>query len=293
MKKNKTTIILVLFFFVGLSILLYPIISNFYNSKYQSSAIVDYKKITKDFNKEEYEKLLLKAENYNEKLKKLENPFYTYNTIKGYNKILNIDDNGMMGYLTIEKIKVKLPIYHDTNEKVLSKGVGHLKGSSLPVGGIGTHSILSAHRGLPSSKLFTNLDKLEIGDTFTINILNRKLTYEIDQILIVKPKDIKELKIKDNSDYITLITCTPYGINTHRLLVRGKRVENKEKVYISTEAFKISNNIVTILISAFIIIIMLLFIILKPGNKNINTDKYLYPSKYKLKDGGNKNDEKN
>lgn len=293
MKKNKTTIFLVLFFFVGLSILLYPIVSNYYNKKYQSAAIVDYENMAKTYNKEDYTNLLKKAEEYNNKLRKLKNPFYTYDTIENYEKILNIDENGMMGYLTIEKIKVKLPIYHGTDKKVLSKGVGHLKGSSLPVGGSGTHSVLSAHRGLPSSTLFTNLDKLEIGDTFIVKILNKELTYEIDQILIVKPKEIKEIKIKDNGDYITLVTCTPYGINTHRLLVRGKRIENSDKkVYISTEAFKVNNNIVTAFLASFIIFILLMIIILKPSNKKVNMDKYLYPSQYKLREEGNKSDKK-
>jgi len=168
MKNNKITIIMILLFFIGLSLLLYPSLSNFYNQKVGSKAIVDYESILENKNDEEYNEMFADAENYNEKLLKLSNPFVTHKTIKGYNKLLNLNDNGMMGYISIKKIKVELPIYHGTSESVLGKAVGHLEGSSLPIGGLNTHSVLSAHRGLPSSLLFTNLDKLEIGDVFTI-----------------------------------------------------------------------------------------------------------------------------
>ena len=204
----------------------------------------------------------------------------SHKTIIGYENLLNINNDGMIGYITIDKIKVELPIYHGTSEEVLSKSVGHLEGSSLPVGGIGTHSVLSAHRGLPSSKLFTDLDKLEIGDIFTINILNQMLTYEIDKITIVKPNEIEGLKIEEGKDYITLLTCTPYGINTHRLLVRGTRIENaKEKIYITTEAFKINNLIVTPIVALPIIFILLLIIIFKPIENNYNLKEYLNKNK--------------
>ena len=171
MKKHKTTIIMVLFFFIGLLVLLYPSISSFYNEKVQSKAITDYEAILSNYNEEDYAKFFNEAIDYNNKLKDLENPLSTYDTIKGYQDILNLNNDGMIGYLSIDKIKVELPIYHGTEANVLSKAVGHLEGTSLPIGGIGTHSVLSAHRGLPSSTLFTNLDKLEIGDTFKITIL--------------------------------------------------------------------------------------------------------------------------
>ena len=291
MKKNSSTIILVLFFFIGLCILLYPAVSNFYNKKYQSTAIVDYDNITKSYNSDEYKKIFADADWYNDEIRKLNNPFYTHQTINKYHDILNIDGNGMIGYITISKIKVKLPIYHGTDEKVLSKGVGHLEGTSLPVGGSATHSVLSAHRGLPSSTLFTNLNKMEIGDTFLISVLDKELLYEVDQILIVEPEDVEELLINDNADYVTLITCTPYGINTHRMLVRGKRIDNNIiKTYVSTEAFKISNNVVTIAITSIISFILLLILIIKPTNKKVYKDKYLYPSKYKENQEGIKND---
>lgn len=282
MKKNKTTWVMVLFFFIGLSILLYPTISSFYNSKVQSKAIVDYESILKNYDEDKYEELFNKAREYNNKLKKLKYPFTTHNTIKGYNNILNIDGTGMMGYITIDKIKVELPIYHGTSDAVLSRAVGHIEGSTLPIGGVGTHSVLSAHRGLPSSTLFTDLDRLEKGDTFVITILDRELTYEVDNIVIVDPDEIENLKVEDDKDYVTLVTCTPYGINTHRLLVRGSRIANaKKKTYITTEAYKISNLIVTPLVALPIILLLLLIILFKPIEKNKPIEEYIKPKKTK------------
>lgn len=274
MKKNRT-IIMVLFFFVGLLVLLYPSISDFYNQKKQSKVIVDYEALLEKYSQEDYTQLFEDADKYNQQLSSYKFPYISYKKIKNYNNILNINNDGMIGYISIDKIKVELPIYHGTDESVLSIAVGHLEGSSFPIGGIGTHSVLSAHRGLPSSKLFTDLDKLEIGDTFTITILDRMITYEVDQIEIVKPNEINELKIDPEKDYLTLMTCTPYGINTHRLLVRGIRIENqKSKTYITTEAFKVSNLIVTPLVALPIILILLVMIILKPIEKN-SMDEYL------------------
>ena len=285
MKKRKTTIIMVLFFFIGLLVLLYPSISNFYNEKHQSKAIVAYEDLLLNYHEEDYKKIINEANIYNNKLKQLKEPLTTKNTIKNYNETLNINGDGMMGYLTINKIKVELPIYHGTSEKVLSHAVGHVEGTSLAVGGIGTHSVLSAHRGLPSSKLFTDLDKLEVGDTFTITVLNQIFTYEVDKIVTVKPNDINNLKIEENKDYVTLLTCTPYGINTHRLLVRGKRIDNIEekKTYVVTECFKISTLIVTPLVALPIIFTLLLAIIFQPRKKENKNwmDQYLYPTKNK------------
>ena len=285
MKKRKTTIIMVLFFFIGLLVLLYPSLSNFYNEKHQSKAIVAYEDLLLNYHEEDYKKIINEANIYNNKLKQLKEPLTTKNTIKNYNETLNINGDGMMGYLTINKIKVELPIYHGTSEKVLSHAVGHVEGTSLPVGGIGTHSVLSAHRGLPSSKLFTDLDKLEVGDTFTITVLNQIFTYEVDKIVIVKPNDTSNLKIEENEDYVTLLTCTPYGINTHRLLVRGRRIDNIEekKTYVVTECFKISTLIVTPLVAIPLIFTLLLAIIFQPIKKENKNwmDKYLYPTKNK------------
>lgn len=281
MKKHKITFILILFFFIGLLILTYPMISDYFNQKTQSRVITDYESLLNNIEIKDYSLEFDKATDYNNRLKDLANPLLTYDTLSDYNDILNINSNGMMGYITIDKIKAELPIYHGTSKDVLSTAVGHIEGTSIPVGGSYTHSVLSAHRGLPSSKLFTDLDKLEIGDIFTITVLDKVLTYEVDKISIVKPNEIDELKIDEN-DYVTLSTCTPYGINTHRLLVRGKRIENIEakKKHITTEAFKIDNLIVTPLVAIPIILILLLIIVFKPVEKTkINIDKYIYPSK--------------
>ena len=279
--KKHSTIIMVLFFFMGLLVLLYPSISEFHNQKVQSKEIADYEYILEEIEEKNYDNIFQEVDEYNEKLRNLVDQFIDYRDLENYNEVLNINNRGMMGYISIEKIKVELPIFHGTSEKTLSNAAGHLEGTSFPVGGKGTHSAISAHRGLASATLFTNLDKLEIGDTFTITVLDRLLTYEIDQILIVDPKDTSALEINDNEDYVTLITCTPYGINSHRLLIRGKRIENiKEKMYITTEAFKISPFVVTPLVALPIILIILIIIILKPIEYNFNKikQKYVYPS---------------
>lgn len=299
MKKDKTTILMILFFFMGLSILLYPTVSNFYNSRVQSKAIVDYEAILKDYDEDKYEEIFLEAESYNYQLNKLEEPLKTHNVLKKYKEVLDINGTGMMGYISIERIDVNLPIYHGTSNKVLSKGVGHIEGTSLPIGGIGTHSVLSAHRGLPSSKLFTDLDEVEVGDIFTITVLNKQLTYEIDKIVIVDPDEVENLEIEEDKDYVTLVTCTPYGINTHRLLVRGRRIEDTgKKLYVTTEAYKISNLIVAPMVAIPIILLLLLIIIFKPiKGKKKNMDEYLYPTKNKkqgdLFGGKNNDNEKN
>ena len=187
----------------------------------------------------------------------------------------------MMGYLSIDKIRVEIPIYHGTSNDTLNSFVGHVEGTSLPIGGISTHSVLSAHRGLPSAKLFSDLDKLEVEDTFKIIVLDEALTYKVDKISIVKPNNSKELMNVKDKDYVTLITCTPYGINTHRLLVRGVRVDNNiNKVYISTEGFKINKLIVIPILTLPIIILLILIIVIKPVKKSNNMifKKYLYPN---------------
>jgi sortase A len=176
----------------------------------------------------------------------------------------------MMGYITIEKIKVQLPIYHGTSDKVLNSAVGHLEGSSLPIGGESTHSVLSAHRGLPSAKLFTNLDKMDVGDIFTIKILDRTITYQVDQVLIVLPNQVNELAVVNGEDYCTLVTCTPYGINTHRMLVRGTRIENIEeakKVNVITEAYQIDPLIVTPAVAVPILLALLIFLMFKSSKE--------------------------
>lgn len=281
MKKRKTTRIMVLFFFIGLLILFYPTLSNYYNEKNQSKSIYTYESIIDKYDEEKYQILKEAAMSYNKKLSSLKEPLLTYKSLKNYKKTLNVNNEGMMGYLTIDKIKVELPIYHGTSSSVLNSAVGHLEGTSLPVGGKGTHSVLSAHRGLPSAKLFSELDRLEIGDTFKITILNEVHIYEVDKIEIVKPSNSSSLKIDKNNDYVTLLTCTPYGINTHRLLVRGKRVlKETKKVYITTEGFKINKLLVIPIIAVPIILLLLLLTLIKPV-KRVNINKYnefLYPN---------------
>lgn len=208
----------------------------------------------------------------------LKNPsaFYNPDEIKGYEKILDISGTGIMGYITIKKLGVELPIYHGTDEGILQIAAGHLKGTSFPVGGDSTHSVISAHRGLPSTKLFTDLDKMEVGDTFTITILNREITYEVDDISIVLPDETDSLQIEDKKDYCTLMTCTPYGINTHRLLVRGHCIGTGEPqhIHVTAEAFQIDPTI-TASVMGIILLIMLLIRVLIRTRKKGQEGKHL------------------
>lgn len=246
MKKHLSTILIALLLIVGSALLIYPSLSNYINSKHASGLITDYNKVVLNTGAEEKERMLKEAEDYNSSL-----PPGAFANDEGddeYNRILDITGTGIMGYISIDKIGVELPIYHGVAKEVLQIGAGHLKGSSLPVGGEGTHCILSGHRGLPSAKLFTDLDELEEGDTFTIKVLDRELTYRIDQIKIVLPSETEDLMPVAGKDYCTLLTCTPYGINTHRLLVRGTRVldedEESPRTYVANEAFKVDTLIV-------------------------------------------------
>lgn len=258
-------IILVIIFFLGLSILLYPSISQYFNSLTQSRAITDYEKMNKRLDDDDYNNIFKESDEYNQELFNLKFPLTKYKSIKNYQKLLNINNDGMMGYISIDKLGIKLPIYHGTSASILNVAVGHLEGSSLPVGGPSTHSVLSAHRGHPSAKLFTNLNKLEIGDIFIINVLNRELVYQVNKILIVEPNDVKALEIIEGLDLVTLITCTPYGINTHRLLVQGERIDSisDADVIITSDACKIDNIFVSIAISIIIFIILIIYMLLK------------------------------
>lgn len=280
MKKNKTTFILILFFFIGLAILFYPTLSDYTNKKLQSRAITSYEDLLKDIEEVDYEKYFNEGIHYNEQLKGLDYPLVDYKKVKGYEKIFNVDGDGMMGYITIPKIGVELPIYHGTSSHVLNTAVGHLEGSSFPTGTIGTHAVFSAHTGLPSAKLFTSLDKLEIGDNFTIKVYDKSLSYEVDQILIVKPNETDALKIEQDKDYVTLMTCTPYGLNTHRLLVRGHRVKNVRPVtYISTEAFKVDKLLVCIGITLPLLVLWMIAVAFTPANKHIDYESiFVYPN---------------
>lgn len=225
--KKASNIVLVLILLAGLSLLLYPSFADWWNSFQQNQAIADYTTALEQLPEEDYTKMFEDAAVYNEELRKLKYPLMYYEDVPGYSDLLNITGNGIMGYIKIPKINVELPIYHGTSEGVLQVAVGHLEGSSLPIGGENTHAVFSAHRGLPSAKLFTDLDELVEGDTFYVTVADRTLTYQVDQILIVLPSDVEPLYVQEGMDLCTLITCTPYGINSHRLLVRGHRVDSE------------------------------------------------------------------
>lgn len=230
MKDRLNNFILIIFFLVGLSLLLYPSFSDYWNSFTQSKAIAAYSEKLASLNDEMYDIMLEDARAYNKRIHERENVFMMDDVeTEEYNSLLDVTGNGVMGYIEIPIIGVSLPIYHGTTESVLQVAIGHLEWTSLPVGGKNTHSVVSGHRGLPSAKLFTDLDKLTPGDIFTMRILDELLTYEVDQILIVEPHEVDALLIEEGKDYCTLVTCTPYRINSHRMLVRGHRIENTEQ----------------------------------------------------------------
>lgn len=267
MRKNLSTIILILIFLVGLSVMLYPSVSDAVNRKHQSRAVAGYAEEVEQLSDADYQAYFDAADAYNRQLNTTPNAFYKPDLVSGYAQTLDISGTGIMGYITIPKISVELPIYHGTDEGVLQVAAGHLEGSSLPVGGAGTHAVISAHRGLPSAKLFTNLDELEVGDRFTITVLNRVLTYEVDQISIVLPTEIDQLLPTEGMDYVTLMTCTPYGINTHRLLVRGKRVETTESqkhIRVAADAFRIEPIIVAPILAIPMLLAALVGVLVAP-----------------------------
>ena len=241
-KKKKSsggsTWILLLIMFLGAAIMAYPTVSDWWNSFHSTRAIASYSKQVEETDTEELDAMLEAARVYNRELKYKENPFaMTDEETEEYNSLLNLSGTGLMGYIQIPSIKVNIPVYHTTEESVLQMAVGHVEWTALPVGGESTQTVLSGHRGLPSAKLFTDLDKVKEGDRFTITVLNQTITYEVDQIRIVEPGDISELAAVPGKDYCTLVTCTPYGINTHRLLIRGTRVANEAgELVVSAEA---------------------------------------------------------
>ena len=273
-KRDYSNILLVLIFFIGLCVLLYPTVSDYWNSKVQSRVIVDYEAMLQNMTKEDYTEVFAAADDYNRQIRQIAYPLMYHDQVPGYEEALNITGNGTMGYVTIEKIKVELPIYHGTSEAVLNVAAGHVQGTSLPVGGESTHAVLSAHRGLPSAKLFTDLDKLEVGDVFTITVLDRLLTYQIDQILIVKPNEVDALYVTEGEDYCTLVTCTPYGINTHRMLVRGTRVDTPEEknIYITTDAYRIDSLILTPIVAAPMLLVLLIILLVRHPSKKKEGD---------------------
>ncbi len=261
MKKDRSTIVLIVVFFVGLSVLLYPTVSDLVNQRNQTRAVAGYREMTESMTETDYDAYFAAAEAYNRRLAEAESPLEdSSEQTEDYEQTLDISGTGIMGYVTIDKIGVQLPIYHGVSDQVLAIAAGHLPGSSLPVGGESTHAVISAHRGLPSAKLFTNLDQLQEGDTFTVTVLNRVLTYEVDKISIVLPENTENLAITKGQDYCTLLTCTPYGINTHRLLVRGHRIETQDTPHINVtaEAYQIEPIVIVPFIAAPLLFLLLL-----------------------------------
>ena len=272
MKKHLSTILLVLILLAGLSLLLYPTVADWWNDRHQTKTIANYDQIMANMSDEDYSHLFEAAMEYNRALSKLDYPLMDHKDIPGYEELLNVSGNGVMGYVSIEKIDVRLPICHGTDEAVLQIAVGHVEGSSLPTGGAGTHCVLSGHRGLPSARLFTDLDKLEVGDVFTLTVIDLTMTYQVDQILVVEPDDVEPLYTVAGEDYCTLVTCTPYGINSHRLLVRGTRIENEKEladIRVTADAALIEPVLVVPFVAAPILLVLFLYLVL-PRKKQEN-----------------------
>ena len=268
MKSRISTIVLVILFLAGVSLLLYPGVSDYWNSCHATQAVSDYSQDVQNLDRSEYEKVWDDAVAYNQSLLTRSTDYeLTDRQKQQYDSLLDIEGTGIMGYIEIPNIKLSLPIYHGTEDSVLQVGAGHIEWSSLPTGGKSTHCVLSGHRGLPSAKLFTNLDQLVEGDTFVIRVLDEVLTYEVDQILIVEPTDVSALTIEDGKDLCTLVTCTPYGVNSHRLLVRGHRVANQsEAIRVTSDAVKIEPLIVAPLL-ALPVLLVLLIVLLVPHSR--------------------------
>ena len=266
MRKHLSTSVLLFILLIGLSLLLYPSVSNYWNSLHQTRAIATYAEEVANLNQDQYDEIWAAAESYNASLTDRVNAYQLSDAQKEeYQQLLNVSGLGVMGYIEIPSIDCSLPIYHGTEESVLQIAVGHLEWSSLPVGGESTHCVLSGHRGLPSARLFTNLDKLREGDTFLLRVLDETLTYEVDQILIVEPQDTAALEIVEGQDYCTLVTCTPYGINTHRLLVRGHRIDNIEEakiVRVTADAIQIEPLLVAPIVAIPILLLLLILLLL-------------------------------
>lgn len=271
MKKHLSTIILTVILMAGLSLLLYPTVSDYWNSFHQSKAIASYDETVATLDKESYEKFWDAAVAYNDALWQRSNRYYmNEGEREEYQSLLNVSGNGIMGYIQIPSINVSLPIYHGTEESVLQVAVGHIDSSSLPVGGEGTHCVMSGHRGLPSARLFTDLDQLSEGDVFMLKVLNETLTYQVDQIRIVLPEEVEELEMVRGKDYCTLVTCTPYGINTHRMLVRGIRIDNlKETVVIrvTPDATLLDPKLVAPALAIPMLLVLLLWLLIKYRKK--------------------------
>ncbi len=262
LKKNRINLILIGIVLLGMGLIAYPGFADWWNSFHQSRAVASYAESVANLDANKYSEMLADAEAYNAELAKIGAQWImTDEQMAEYNRQLAVTDSGIMGYIDIPKIRVTLPIYHGTDETILQIAIGHIAGTSLPVGGASTHCVVSGHRGLPSARLFTDIDKLVEGDTFTMTVLNRTVTYEVDQIRIVEPTDLSNLQIEEGKDYCTLVTCTPYGINTHRLLVRGHRVANANgEANVIADALQIEPVYVAPVVAAPMLIILLILL---------------------------------
>lgn len=262
-KENYLTISLVGILLIGLSLLLYPTVSDYWNSFHQSEAVAGYVQDVEDMSEQKKAEMLSAAQAYNQTLQTGVIPDLNLSSAetKTYDQTLDVTGTGIMAYVEIPKLNTTLPIYHGTDDSVLQVAIGHIPGTSLPVGGKGTHAVISGHRGLASAKLFTDIDRLVEGDTFMIQVLDETLTYEVDQILTVTPDDVSALAIDPEQDYVTLVTCTPYGVNTHRLLVRGHRIANQESAArVTSEASQVKPLMVAPFLGIFILIVLLLVV---------------------------------
>lgn len=272
MRKHLSTIILIVVFLVGLSLLLYPTFADWWNSMHQSQAIATYSKSVAAIDNSKYEAMLTEAQRYNWELSK--RPFsleLTEEEKDHYNSVLDITDTGIMSYIDIPSIRVELPIYHGTDEGVLQVAIGHIEGTSLPVGGPSTHCVISGHRGLPSARLFTDIDRLVVGDEFMLRTLDETLTYEVDQIQIVLPYELSNIQISPGMDYCTLVTCTPYGINSHRLLVRGHRVDtviSPTNIRVTADAVQVRPYMVAPFVAAPMLLILLILLFSAPTSED-------------------------
>ncbi len=269
LSNRAITIILVAALLAGLFVLLYPSVANRWNSRTMTRAVSSYTESVETMSEEEREAYFAAAADYNERLYEVGSAaaLARPEAVSGYEDILDISGDGIMGYVTIDRLGIELPIYHGTEANVLTLGAGHLEGSSFPIGGENTHSVISAHRGLPSALLFTNLDKMEEGDLFSVTILDETFTYEVDRISIILPNEYAYLYIEPGEDYCTLMTCTPYGINTHRLLVRGVRTDNVLHINVDAEAYKINSLLAAPFIAIPLLVILLIWLLVRTGKK--------------------------
>lgn len=266
MKQKRSYIILILVFLLGLGLMLYPSVSDWWNSFHQSRMIIGYSEKVANMDEEQYDEVLSRAKEYNSRIAEngLKWTPLTKAEEEDYDSQLDIDGTGNMGFIDIPAIRLHLPVYHGTNENVLQKAIGHLEGTSLPVGGETSHCVLSGHRGLPSARIFSELDKVVAGDLFTITVLSETYTYEVDQIRIVEPTDLSDLQLVEGKDYCTLVTCTPYGINTHRLLVRGHRTDNKsaDKVRVIADGVQIEPVYIAPIIAVPFLVLIIIWLII-------------------------------